>query len=205
MSELFSVEVERVDAAEVVFRVTTIHPDAGPPREQATFAMNLLLDLWGLLDRGFVSLIEGCRLTPEQAQALARSPAYATRIEALRELALGRKLQCTAAEIRELERLMHAGEPPALRGHMVEGWGGQGGQHHAFLPADPVAFAGAIAPLVLDFGVDEREHQGAYDEWPYGAEDRDHLPRARVWLRLEDPTLLGFVRAGWRFESASYF
>jgi len=39
MSELYSVEVEQVHAGEVVFRVTTIHPDAGPPREQATFPM----------------------------------------------------------------------------------------------------------------------------------------------------------------------
>jgi len=57
MSELYSVEVEQVHAGEVVFRVTTIHPDAGPPREQATFPMNLLVELWDLLDRGFVALI----------------------------------------------------------------------------------------------------------------------------------------------------
>lgn len=197
MSELYSVEVEQVHAGEVVFRVTTIHPDAGPPREQATFPMNLLVELWDLLDRGFVALIAGCGLTAEQARTLARGPVYAARLEALRDLTFGRKLPCSAAEVKELERRMQ------LRGQAVAGWGGQGGQSFALLPGDPAAFAAALVPLVADFGVDERENEGAYDQWPDPAKDRTRLPRVRVRLRLEDPTLLGFVSAGWCFDTAS--
>ncbi|HEY0132757.1 MAG TPA: hypothetical protein VGB85_01720 [Nannocystis sp.] len=203
MSELYSVHIEAVHEGEVTFRVTTIHPDAGPPPEDATFPMNLLIDLWGLLDRGFVSLIKGCKLGAEQAIALARDPAYATRMAALRGLACGREEQCSAADIRDLERQMTVGEPPRLRGLEVQGWGGAGKQQHVFLPADPGGFAGAIAPLVDCCAVDEHENDGAYDDWPRGKDAP--LPRVRIWLALRDPALLGFVRAGWRFDSASYY
>ena len=205
MSELYSVHIEGVRAGEVVLRVTTIHPDAGPPPEEPTFAMNLLIDVWYLLERGFSSLIKGCKLGAEQATALARDPVYATRMAALRDLACGRDVPCSAADIAELQRQMKAGEPVQLRGMKVNGWGGAGKQHHVFLPPDPVGFAAAISPLVQRCEVDEQENDEAYENWPEGKARPGGLPRARVTLVLADPTLLGFVRAGWRFDSASYY
>jgi hypothetical protein len=204
MSALYSVLIEHVHADEVTFRVTTIHPDAGPPPETATFPMNLLIDLWSLLERGFVSQIEGCTWSAEQAQTLARDPLHAPRMAELRALAFGRNVPCSRADIDEVERQMNDGEPTRLRGLDVLGWGSMGDHHHVFVPGDPVEFQARIAPLVEDFVVYEHENTATYADWP-DDNAMDRLPRARVHLELADPTLLAFVRPGWRFESASHY
>lgn len=201
MSALYHARVERVSADEVHLRVTTIHPDAGPPPSTATFPMNLLLDLWSHLDRGFQ--IDGCTLTADEARALARDPAHGPRAEALHHLTFGRRIPCSGADIAELTRQLEAGETCRLREHTVVGWGDAGDRSFAFVPGDHEAFAAAVRPLVADHGVDEPENQDAYREWPDDWPSTARLPRGRVWLRLTDPALLGFVRAGWAFESAS--
>lgn len=204
MSALYSVLIERVHAGEVSLRISTIHPDAAPPPEAPTFPMTLLTDLWSLLERGFVSQIEGCTLTAEQATALARDPLHAPRLAELRALAFGRDIQCSRADIDEVERQMDAGENPQFRGLAVQGWGGMDDDHHVFVAGDPDELRARIAPLVAAFVVDEHENTAAHDAWPED-NDMDRLPRVRMRLALTDPTLIWFVRAGWRFESASYY
>lgn len=204
MSELYSVHVERVRGGEVSFRVTTVHPDAGPPPDAATFPMNLVIDLWGLLERGYTSLIEGCELGEEQAIELALDPAHAARLEELRRLAYGYKLPCTADDHKELERKMNAGEETDFHGHQVGGWGASNGECYVQIRGDAGAFARVLAPLVAGFGVDEQENSDCYENWPYDDDDRQ-LPRARVWIELKDPTLVAWVRPGWTFDSASYY
>lgn len=202
MSALYHVLVERVTDSEVSFRVTTFHPDAGPPSAAATFPMNLLIDLWNHLDRGFQ--IDGCTLTAAEAKALARDPAHGPRAEALHHLTFGRRMPCSAADIAELTRQSEADEPCVLRGHPVMGWADAGDQSFAYVQGDREAFTAAVRPLVAASGIDEQTNQASYSEWPDWP-GTDRLPRCRVWLRLTDPTLLGFVRPGWSFETAACY
>lgn len=205
MSELYQVHIERISGGKVAFRVTTVHPDAGPPPAQATFPMNLVLDVWSLLDRGLASLIDGSRLTAEEGRALARDSSYGPRLAELRRLSFGYNLDCTAEDIAELERRMNAGEPTEFRGLHIAGW--SAGDHpYVMVSGDAKAFARAILPLVVGNGVDERENEATYEAWASGdADDADALPKARVWLELSDPSLLGHLRPGWRFDTASHF
>lgn len=201
MSALYHVLIDRVTSDEVSFRVTTFHPDAGPPSAAATFPMNLLIDLWNHLDRGF--RIDGCTLTADEAKALAWDPAYGPRVQALHHLTFGRRVPCSAEDIAQLTRQFEAGEPCQLREHTVSGWGDAGDQSFVFVPGDREGFTAAIRPLVADHGIDEQDNQASYSDWPDDWPSTARLPRARVWLRLTDPTFIGFVRAGWSFESAS--
>ncbi|MDC0719859.1 hypothetical protein [Nannocystis bainbridge] len=201
MSELYSVRVEAVDGVEVVLRVTTVHPDAGPPPDTATFAVEVLVELWSLLDRGLVGLIEGCELDGAAAQQLARDPAWAPRCKRLRELGFGRQVECTAEEHAALAAVMQAGQSTLFRGEPVGGLLGYGEQSYVFIPADRVALAAAVAPLVAAHGVDEREFDAAYEDWP---DEPEQLPRARVHLRVHDAGWLGFVRPGWSWDTGAH-
>lgn len=201
MSELYSVLVESVAGGEVVLRVTTVHPDAGPPPDTASFAVEILLDLWSLLDRGFGGLVDGCPLERAEAQRLARDPAWAARCQQLRELGFGRQVECTPEEYAALEAAMMEGGPMLFRGEPVGGLLGYGKQSYVFIPGDPAVFATAVAPLIAAHGVDQHEFDESYEDWP---DDPDRRPRARVWLRVHDPQWLGFVRPGWRWDSAAH-
>jgi hypothetical protein len=86
----------------------------------------------------------------------------------------------------------------------VHSWGGMDDHHHVFVSGDPAEFGARVASLVATFVVDEHENTAAHDAWPED-DAMDRLPRVRMRLALTDPTLIWFVRAGWRFESASYF
>lgn len=201
MSELYSIQVESAAGREVVLRVTTVHPDAGPPPDTAGFAVAVLLDLWSLLDRGLAGLVEGCPLERAEAQALAQDPAWASRCRQLRELGFGRQVACTTEEHAALEAAMRAGEPLLFRGEPVGGLLGYANQAYVFIPGDPMVFATAVAPLVAGHAVDEREFDEAYEDWP---DDPEKLPRARVRLQVHDAGWLGFVRPGWRWDSGAH-
>lgn len=201
MSELYSVTVESV-GAEIALRVTTVHPDAGPPPLEPTFPMTLLVDLWSLLDDGFAGLVGGHTLSEEQARSLARQEPWGATFERLCALAFGVDQPVSRAEYDALEAAMASGAPLTWHGRRVGGWGKRNDAYFAHLNGDALAFADAVAPMVASYARDEEQNQGSYRKWPHG--DQGKLPSVRLVLRLRDPALAGFVRMGMAFESAAY-
>src|SRR5262252_1109503 len=101
MSELYSVAIEAASTktGEVVMRVTTVHPDAGPPPNKPTFPMNLLTDLWILYERGYTALIQGHpKMSDDAALDHAMTEPWGPVFKRLRELSRGLEQPITKAE-----------------------------------------------------------------------------------------------------------
>jgi hypothetical protein len=73
VSSLFLVQIAKVDGPNVTMDVTPIHPDAGTPPTDASFALTLLVDLWIKLEAGWSSrwLTQAPALEPEEAKRIA--------------------------------------------------------------------------------------------------------------------------------------
>lgn len=65
MSELYSVTVRKVDGANVSFRVTVVHPDAGPVPDDAFFALQVVYDPIDPYNHGKDPKVGGCALAQE--------------------------------------------------------------------------------------------------------------------------------------------
>jgi hypothetical protein len=200
MSELYSVEVGAVSGPRVDFQVITVHPDAGPPRVEPSFPLNLLVDLWDLLDRGYSVLIQGTPLmSDEAAKALAQRAPWGPAFRELRDLSRGVELPISEKEYQSLQ----AGSTTSWKGQPLAAWGFSNGVYSVHLRGDEDAFRAAARTVVQSYTQDQLENQDAYQSWP--DEDDRRLPRARLRVDLADAALLGFVRAGMRFDTASYF
>ncbi len=212
MSELYNVVVEAVGADHVTMRVRTVHPDAGPPPEAPTFPMNLLVDLWWLLERGYSSQVVGAELGEEQAVALAKQAPWAATMQQLKDLSHG--LEAPITEV-EYEALNHGGAlPERFADRHAASWGMSDGQYQVTLRGDEEAFGEACAALVSSYEQEEKKNQDAYENWPAWPEPatpeamtayRNREPTARLRITLKKPGLLGFVRAGMSFDTAAYY
>jgi hypothetical protein len=199
MSELYSVAVTRVAGPCVELLVTTVHPDAGPPPREPSFPLNLLVDLWSLLDRGYASLIGGVRLDDGEARALAAREPWGPALRGLRDLSHGVQVGIGEAEYRALQ----LGSSHTWNGQPLAGWGMTNGAYHVHLRGDEAAFREVAGVVISRYTQDRLEHQEGYRSWPH---DRDGArPRARLAVELHDAALLGFVRRGMSFDTAAYF
>lgn len=201
-SELYRARVERVARGTVVLRVTTVHPDAGPPAPGARFPVSLLVDLWDLLESGCPDQIGGpAPATADEAVALASRAPWGTVFRRLRGLAHGIEEPASEADIAALVKAMGAGERPTLEGRPVGSWGVANGRPYVVLAADDAAFAAAVADLIGASAQDQPEHQEAYGAWPDG---RRSLPRVRITVTFKDPALVGFMRPRMVWGSAAF-
>jgi hypothetical protein len=209
MSSLYAVEVERVEGSRIELRVRTVHPDAPRPPEDVTFPMNLLADLWDLLRRGHSSLIAGAELSGTAAKTLAETEPWAATLRTLRALSFGVEQPIDAETYAALE----AGKSP-FGERVVGSWGIVDGERYVHFSGSEDDFADAVEPLVAEYFQDEHVNQEAYDAWPEWpdpatdealAEYQRQEPSVRLVVTLTDPSLLGFVKSGWSFETAVYF
>jgi hypothetical protein len=212
--DYYEVTVEDAHDSTIVLRVTSLNSNAWPPLETASFAINLLVDLWVTLVNEWP--LGGSTLSAADAKASALSPPWASVLARLRDLAHGEQIAATPDDIAALENALRRGDAPLyFRGAKIAGWGSDGSdRHHVVRAADPEAFAAAASPLVQSCVHDEHEHQETYERFQriYDPDDRDDpddwlakLPRERITLELTDPALWGFVRTGMRFTSRAYF
>jgi hypothetical protein len=207
VSELYTVTIEKIEGPRVAMRVTTVHPDAGPPPDEPSFPINLLTDLWSNLDRGFVLLIEGGHgLTEEEGRALARVEPGASTWKRLLGYSVGFEQPITDTQAKILEELQKEGRTPSRwNGCRIGAWSiGPPGMSNIILELGGEEDLKRVArEMVVSTAQDEQEHQESYQAWPQ--DDDSKLPRARITVELKDPALLSFVRAGMKFDTAMYF
>lgn len=181
-SALYRVRIVDARAGDVVMRVTAVHPDAGPPPRTATFALQLLVDLW-------LSMVDG---GVESAQRLARREPWGSFFERLRAYVYGAEVFATTADVDALDAAASRQEPLVWRAQSVLSWGQRNGQ-----PFICVRERQDALPFVAERVVDSCVHEPVTNT-------KRNMPAALLHLRLTAPELTGFVRVGARFESTAF-